>query len=131
MEDYIKREIDKIGRLIQAILQKIGVMKKSDSDELIAEITKIELLEKLNLDLDTVLERENFITVLIDEYEFSNENLEKFAELLFDLIVASSDSAERLKLAGNVSALYRYLDNNSKSISINRFYILKELDKYL
>lgn len=131
MEDYIKREIDKIGKLIRAILQKIGVMRASATDQSIVEATKVELLEKLDLDLDAVLESEDFVTILVERHSFSPENLESFAELLFDLIAATADHTEKKKLAFNISALYKYLDSHSKSLSINRFYILKELPQYL
>ena len=32
MEDYILREIDKIGKLIEALLQKAGILRRSGAD---------------------------------------------------------------------------------------------------
>ena len=37
MEDYILREINRIGELIAALLDKIGLLKKSGAPELIRE----------------------------------------------------------------------------------------------
>ncbi len=129
MEDYILREIDKIGKLIQAVLQKVGLVKQSD-ESCVYRAAKVELLEKLNLDIDILLENENFVNILTGEYGFSNDNLEKFAELLFDLAVASYDEPERMKLITGINAVYKYLDKHECSFSLNRYYILKELKKY-
>lgn len=131
MEDYILREIDKIGKLIEAILNRMGGAKKTDEDDDVCETAKIELLDGLNLDIDTLLENSDFIDVLITEYGFSNANLDKFAELLFDLAEASQDRADRVKLSSGIGAIYTYLDRNKADVSLNRYYILKELNKYI
>ena len=91
MEDYILREIDKIGKLIEALLQKAGILRRSGAGEAVCETARTELAEALDLDIDTLLAREDFIGVLTREYGFSDENLEKFAELLFDFAAASPD----------------------------------------
>ena len=131
MEDYILREINRIGELIAALLDKIGLLKKSGAPELIRETAKTELAEKLNLDIDTLLAGEDFIGRLTDEYGFGDQELDKFAELLFDMVAASEQHAERLRLAAAVGAIYSYLDAKKAPASLNRYYILKDLDKYI
>ncbi|MEG0789243.1 MAG: hypothetical protein RSB23_06675 [Alistipes sp.] len=131
MEDYILREIDKIGKVIEAILFRIGILKKSNNDETLYETTKVELLERLDLDIDTLLENENFTDILIEKYGFSNNNLEKFAELLYDFVNTSQDQTERMKLVSCIGAIYKYLEKNEASLSLDRYYILKELEKYV
>ena len=101
MEDYILREIDKIGKLIEALLQKAGILRRSGAGEAVCETAWTELAEALDLDIDTLLAREDFIGVLIREYGFSDENLEKFAELLFDFAAASPGPA-RLRHYGHL-----------------------------
>ena len=129
MEDYILREINRIGELIAALLDKIGLLKKSGAPELIRETAKTELAEQLNLDIDTLLAGADFIATLVDE--FSDADLEKFAELLFDFTAASEERGERLRLAAAIGALYSYLDEKKAPASLNRYYILKDLDKYI
>lgn len=102
MEDYILREIDKIGKLIEALLQKAGILRRSGAGEAVCETARTELAEALDLDIDTLLAREDFIGVLIREYGFSDENLEKFAELLFDFAAASPIGTRR---SGSPAAL--------------------------
>ena len=55
MEDYILREINRIGELIAALLDKIGLLKKSGAPELIRETAKTELAEQLDLDIHPLL----------------------------------------------------------------------------
>ena len=125
MEDYILREIDKIGKLIEALLQKAGILRRSGAGEAVCETARTELAEALDLDIDTLLAREDFIGVLTREYGFSDENLEKFAELLFDFAAARDAT---VRLACGITAIYRYLDEKKAPVSLNRYYILKELE---
>ena len=61
MEDYILREIDKIGKLIEALLQKAGILRRSGAGEAVCETAWTELAEALDLDIDTLLAREDFM----------------------------------------------------------------------
>ena len=128
MEDYILREINRIGELIAA---KIGLMRQSASPEQIRTTAKTELAEKLDIDIDTLLDEPDFIGRLTDEYGFGDQELDKFAELLFDMVAASEQHAERLRLAAAVGAIYSYLDAKKAPASLNRYYILKDLEKYI
>ena len=110
MEDYILREIDKIGKLIEALLQKAGILRRSGAGEAVCETARTELAEALDLDIDTLLAREDFIGVLTD-----------FA-------AASPDRDATVRLACGITAIYRYLDEKKAPVSLNRYYILKELE---
>lgn len=131
MEDYILREINKIGVLIAALLNKIGLLTRSGTPEQIRTATKTELAQTLDMDIDTLLADANFIGRLTREYRFDDQNLEQFAELLFDLTAASEEREERLRLAAGIGAIYTYLDEKKAPASINRYYILKDLDEYI
>ena len=50
MEDYILREIDKIGKLIEALLQRAGILRRSGAGEAVCETARTELAEALDLD---------------------------------------------------------------------------------
>lgn len=127
MEDYIMREIDKLGKVIEAILLKIGVLKESEQDETIAEATKIELAEQLDLDIDALLAQKEFIETLTQVYGFSHSNLEKFAELLFDMTIASSDRDEKEKITEHIFSIYDYLKRVGAALSFTSYMILEEL----
>lgn len=131
MEDYILREINRIGELIAALLNKVGLLKRSGSPEQIGTATKTELAQTLDIDIDTLLGGKDFIGRLTQEYGFSDDNLDKFAELLADLAAASDDRSERIRLAAAVGAIYGHLDARKVPVSLNRYYILKDLEKYI
>ena len=125
------RQRVRIGELIAALMAKIGLMRQSASPEQIRTTAKTELAEKLDIDIDTLLDEPDFIGRLTDEYGFGDQELDKFAELLFDMVAASEQHAERLRLAAAVGAIYSYLDAKKAPASLNRYYILKDLEKYI
>lgn len=128
--DYIMREIGKIGKMIEAILFKIGLIKEDDLTGFsVYGTARTELLERLNIDIDTVLEKDDPSSVLTVEYGFDNEELEKFAELLYELTIASDDNDFKARSIAGIGSIYKYLDKNGTSISFNRQYILQELRK--
>ena len=126
MEDYILREINRIGELIAALMAKIGLMRQSASPEQIRTTAKTELAEKLDIDIDTLLDEPDFIGRLTDEYGFGDQ--EMGVSLMF---AASEQHADRLRLAAAVGAIYSYLDAKKAPASLNRYYILKDLEKYI
>ncbi len=128
MEDYIKREIDKIGKLIEAILLKVGILKQSVGDTEAYQTAKTELLGQLDMDVEALLSKDDFIETLKNDYDFTNINLEKFAELLFDFASAAPDRATKDIFADGIREIYKYLQENGSSISINRYYIIQELE---
>jgi hypothetical protein len=114
--------------VIEAILLYIGVLKKENRNEdLIINVTKLEILDKLGIDIDKLLQNEELVNILIHRYKFNNDNLEKFAELIFDFIETTNSINEKKKLIVCISKIYVYLDENRHPISYNRFYILEEL----
>lgn len=131
MEDYILREINRIGELIAALLARIGLMKQTATPEQLRTTAKTELAATLDIDIDTLLDDADFIGRLTGQYGFGDLELDKFAELLFDIAAASEQHAERLRLAAAIGAIYSYLDEKKAPASLNRYYILKDLDKYI
>lgn len=130
MEDFILREIDKIGVLLRGILRKIGLLGQTDSADTVVETTKTELAGQLSIDIDTLLAEEDFVSVLAERHGFGPDDLELFAELLADLAAAADTPAEAQKCAAAACAVYKYQDAHKAPASLGRYYILKELAKY-
>ena len=126
MEDYIVREIDKIGVLLRGLLARLGA---GSGGRQAAEECRAELRERLGLELDSLLRREEFIGELCGRYGFGQEHLEQFAELLFGLLRASSDAAERRRLAACTVAVCRRLDAAGAPPSLGRYLILQQLEE--
>lgn len=127
MEDYIVREIDRIGVLLRGLLARVA--GASGGEERRAAECRRELRAALDLELDALLAREDFIEELRGRCGFGDEHLEPFAELLFELFRSSSDPVQRRRMAGCVIAVYRYLDAAGFPPSWNRYLILRELEE--
>ena len=128
MEDFILREIDKIGVLLRGMLHKIGILRRSDAPETVGPTAKTELADRL--DIEALLAEEDFVSVLVERHGFGPDDLELFAELLADLAAAAETSDEARRCAATACAVYRHPDAHKAPASLGRYYILKELAKY-
>lgn len=83
MEDFILREIDKIGVMLAKIAQKLGLLEVDSPDYSLADVK--EECDKVNLpfDLDEVLQQENPVCFLVEDKKISDQGLETFMEILF------------------------------------------------
>lgn len=68
---------------------------------------------------------------MIHRHGFSNDDLDKFAELLFSIISSSDDTALKILYACGIFAIYDYLEKNGRNFSFNSYYIFKELKQIL
>ena len=128
MEDFILREIDKIGVLLRGMLHKIGILRRSDAPETVGPTAKTELADRL--DIEALLAEEDFVSVLVERHGFGPDDLMLFAVLLADLAAAAVTSHEARRCAAAACAVYRHQDAHKAPASLGRYYILKELAKY-
>ena len=126
MGDYILKEIDKIGILLRGILHKLKLIK-DNSDEFSVEDTKLELVEKLHIDMDELLAKDDFIRILVEEHEFDEPSMELFAEVLADMAFAAERVEDRHRFGRAACEIYKFQDVRHAPASFNRYYILKEL----
>lgn len=131
MEDYMVQEIRKIGKVLEALLSKIGLLKKSNATDSLCAISKTELLDRLDLNLEKVLEQENLVEVLISVYGFNLDELEQFAALLYELVIASQEQALTIRCVAAIRKIYQYLDENGAAPSFYRYCMLKEMKQYM
>ncbi len=83
MEDYILREIDKIGQMLMTVAKRLGLFEQ-DTPAYALEDVKEELGKAhLSFDLDTILQQEDPLCYLVGELRFSDAALEIFVEILF------------------------------------------------
>ena len=118
MEDYLLHEIGKIGTLLRALLARIGLAKTEPAEAIDGELSGTDLLNRIDTDLDSLLAEPDFIAALTGRCGFDDGQLVRFADLLVDLVAASDDPDERLRLDARRSPLSREC-----------YPILKELDR--
>jgi len=103
MEDFILREIDRLGEMLLLIARKLGLDGGSPDyslDDVKDEFDK----SSLPFDLDSVLKRENPVWYLAETEKISDHALETFIDIIFH-----SDLEENKKEALLKDAL-AYLD---------------------
>ena len=83
------------------------------------------------MDFDAVLGSDDIAGTLTAGYGFGDDNLERFARILFLLAAGAPDDDTRRRTASATTALYQYLEGRSSCCFYDRYYILKELEKYL
>ncbi len=104
MEDYILREIDRIGEMLMKIARKMGLFLDEVPDYPISEVKESFEEAGFPVRLDELLSQEFPVPFLVEEKGLSDQALELFVELLF-----RSDMDESKKKALLQDAL-TYLD---------------------
>ena len=105
MEDFILREIDKIGQMLAHIARRLGLLKGEKPDYSLGDVKSEFTRANCPIDIDTVLKQENPILYLTENEKLTEQALESFIEILFYSDIDESKKQTLLKDAIN------YLDN--------------------
>jgi hypothetical protein len=104
MEDFILREIDRLGEMLLMIARRLGLLEESTPDYTLTDIKEEFDKSSLPIDLDTVLAQDNPVWYLVENEKFTDQALEAFIFILFH-----SDLDEPVKAALLADAV-AYLD---------------------
>ena len=104
MEDFILREIDRIGEMLQHIARRLGLLNDNPPDYSLKDVREEFDKENLPFDLDVILHKENPVWYLVEKEKVSDQGLETLIEIIFH-----SDLGEDQKQALLNDAL-AYLD---------------------
>ena len=104
MEDFILREIDRLGEMLLMIARKIGLLDDSTPDYTLTDVKDEFDRSSLPIDLDTVLAQSNPVWYLVEQEKLTDHALEM---LIF--ILHGSDLDEAVKSALLADAI-AYLD---------------------
>ena len=104
MEDFILKEIDRIGQMLMGIARKLGLLRDETPNYSLADVKEEFEAASLPFDLDSVLKQENPVLYLVEDVRISDQGLEMFIDILFH-----SDLDETRKKALLEDAL-TYLD---------------------
>ena len=104
MEDFILREIDRLGEMLLLIARKLGLLDGDTPDYSLTDVKDEFGKEGCPIDLDMLLLQENPIWYLAEEEKLSDHALETMIDIIFH-----SDLDEDRKLALLSDAL-AYLD---------------------
>jgi len=104
MEDFILKEIDRIGQMLMQIARKLGLLEEDAPDYTMDDVKEEFENAGCPVDLDTLLQRQNPVLYLVEEVKLSDQGLETMIDIIFH-----SDLDENRKTALLEDAL-AYLD---------------------
>ena len=93
MEDFILREIDKIGELLFHLARKLGLFKEDIPQYTVADVQSELIQVSLNIDLTPIVNQEYPIYYLVEHEKVTLKAL----EALTDILVHTSDISEEKK----------------------------------
>ena len=133
-EDYIKRQIDQLGRALGKILADlIGLKTGGEMSEGIEEADQA-LKNALNLKIDDLISipAEKFVQTLQEAGKLNNDNLTILADLLL-LIAEELDQNEpeneKIKnLYMRSLTIYEHIDKTSSTFSFERHYKIEKIN---
>ena len=136
-EDFLKRQIDQLGRALGKILTALPGFKAqgkiSEGIEVADQTLKIEL--GLNIDDLTLIPTQSFITTLLEVKKFNDTNFEELAEILFfiaeELNIKNADIGKMKKLYERSLIIYEILDKTSSTYSFDRHSKIEKIKKVL
>ncbi len=83
MEDYILKEIDKIGQMLTLIAKRLGLFESHTPEYTLSDVTREFNDGNLPFNLDTVLQLDNPVLYLVEKMKLSDAALESFIEIIF------------------------------------------------
>lgn len=99
MADILLREIDKIGELLLAAAYRLGLFKENPEGFSMKEVQNEFDRCGLDLKIDTVLESDTPLVILVEQMHLSEQSLETLCQLLYE---SDKDSVKVKKLISDV-----------------------------
>lgn len=128
-EDYLKRMLDEMGRVLGKVLFNIISAPVHGEVTPFVEKARQQLLSELDLDISGLLEMENKALVgRLRSRSFNNPLLEQLAIILYELGRRMEDRKERLKLYLKAKCLLQELNRSDKTYSAVRQKMLMDID---
>ena len=83
MEDYILREIDRLGEMLLLIARRLGLLDGDTPDYSLSDVKEEFGKVGCPIDLDMVLQQENPVWYLVEKENLSDQGLETVMDILF------------------------------------------------
>jgi hypothetical protein len=84
MEDYIIREIDRIGEMLILIARRLGLLDGDTPDYSLTDVKDQCGKAGCPIDLEVLLQHENPVWYLVEKEQLSNHSLETMIDIIFN-----------------------------------------------
>ena len=83
MEDFILREIDRLGEMLLLIARRLGLLDSDTQDYSLTDVKDEFGKAGCPIDLDKLLQQENPVWHLVEEEKLSDHGLETMIDIIF------------------------------------------------
>ena len=83
MEDYIIREIDRIGEMLMLVAKRLGLFLDDVPDYSLVDVKEEFLKNGCSIDMDVLLQQEAPVRYLVEQKKLSDQGLETMIDILF------------------------------------------------
>lgn len=120
--DYLKNQIDELGRFLAQLVSDFLKMKKGGQQKEAVEFVENALKENLDLSLDHLIKitPEETIELLKSGQSQSFVHLDHMAKILFHLAAIEADKDQKIKLIKQSEIFYSYLLDKDPIYSFER-----------
>ncbi|HEX8515762.1 MAG TPA: hypothetical protein VF868_06140 [Bacteroidia bacterium] len=125
-EDYIKREIDKLGQVLAKALADLLGLKSQGNSEQGIQAANDTLRSELNIDIETLFNLPwQELMLFLEEKNISTNHLELIADLMHESVTGSR--AECMVKYSRVLLMYQFINDSNSCYSVNRHYKIDRL----
>jgi hypothetical protein len=134
-EDYIKRQIDQLGRVLGKILADLVGLKATGqvNNGIESASQSMKSASGLNLDDLATIPANQLIEALRDDRQWSADNFEKLADILLFLAeepgCGELDPDKKVKLYNRSLILYEHVEGISSTYSFDRHLKMEKIKK--
>jgi hypothetical protein len=134
-EDWLMKQINLLGRVLGKILADLLGLKSQGQVGLGIEAAEQTLKNELDLDIDDLIliPTDQFIKTLQEGKNFSDEDLEKLADIFFliaeDHDQSGIDADKKKKLYERSLTMHEYLDRKGSTYSFDRHIKIEKMKK--
>ena len=131
--DFLMRQIEQMAQAFAALIRRLLGMKTENTEKETELATNELLKEQLNTSIKELLsipigEISEFI---VKEKGLDESNLEVFADLLILNAKVKSNHTDQLKLYKIALEVYQWIDNKSRTFSMERQNKIREIEEFL
>jgi len=83
MEDYIIREIDRIGEMLMLVAKRLGLFLDEVPDYSLVDVKEEFCKNGCPIDMDNLLGQENPVRYLVEQEKLSDQGLETMIDIIF------------------------------------------------
>lgn len=83
MEDYIIREIDRIGEMLMLVAKRLGLFLDDVPDYSLVDVKEEFRKTECPIDMDALLQQETPVWYLVEQEKLSDQGLETMIDIIF------------------------------------------------